>query len=384
MGLHRSFIWLLAFLFLHVIACDDGDGPTDGDADADGDSDGDGDGDADGDSDGDGDGDGDGDADGDSDGDGDADADGDSDGDGDADADGDSDGDGDGDGDGDSDGDADGDADGDGNLLIDYGFEDWTGDAQTTPGYIFSTAYEEYWTEDHLPSTEVVSSCAGGSAHSGTFFFHRSFYTGGVDDCLGEMSGSINARCNVGGSFAFPEGSGDNTRLGTDVISETMFTRFYFRTSGDWKTQSGMGFLKFLRLYGNGAGGDDSSAFVHLECGDNIDTQWRIADLTGTTWSEIWGTNFTAGADLQDGEWHSVCAQFVRNNDTNDTGNITITVWWDDWDMVGEPAGSRTVTVPDFGDGFSHLSLQQNWSATYPSSAMGIDIDDFQLWDGMP
>ncbi|MBW2456380.1 MAG: hypothetical protein JRI68_17805 [Deltaproteobacteria bacterium] len=269
-------------------------------------------------------------------------------------------------------------------LLIDYGFEDWTGDAATTPGYIFSTAYEGYWTDDHLASSEVVSSCGAHSAHSGTYFFHRSFYTGAVDECLGEAAGSINARCNVGGNFDYPDGSGDGTDLGTDVHSNTIFVRFYLRMTGEWKLQPDMGFLKFLRLYGNGAGGDPSSAFVHLECGDHTNTHWRIMDGTLDGWSNVWGPDFTAGADLQDGQWHSVCASFVRNNDTNGTGNVTTTVWWDDWEMAGQPAGSRTVTVPDFGDGFSHIVVQSNWSATYPVSPMGIDIDDFQLWDGMP
>ncbi len=125
-----------------------------------------------------------------------------------------------------------------------------------------------------------------------------------------------------------------------------------------------MGNLKFFRLYGTGGDGDGASAFVHLVSGNTTDTVFRIADMTGTTWSEIWGETFLAGADLQDGRWHSVCVRVVRNNDANTTGNVTITAWWDDWDMDGAPQGERTVTVPSFGASFSHFSLQQNWSAT--------------------
>ncbi|RLB58006.1 MAG: hypothetical protein DRI90_17270, partial [Deltaproteobacteria bacterium] len=80
----------------------------------------------------------------------------------------------------------------------------------------------------------------------------------------------------------------------------------------------------------------------------------------------------------------SVCVRVERNNDTNQTGNITTTVWWDDWHMTGPPSGTRTVTAPAYGGDFSHLALFSNWSATYPESDMGIDLDDVQIWDGDP
>ena len=267
------------------------------------------------------------------------------------------------------------------NLLIDYGFEDWTGLAETTPGYIFSTSYAEYW-DRHTSGTEVVSNCGANMPHCGTHFLHINFFTGDQDACLGTTPTSVATSCNIGANLQYP--GGNTTEFANDVASDTLFARFHFRVTGEWKLQPNMGRLKFFRLYGTGGTGDGASAFVHIASGDNTNTGWWIYDPSGPSYSDIWGTSFEAGTDLQDGDWHSVCVRVDRNNDSNQTGNVTTTVWWDDWNMNGPPSGTRTVTVPEFGDRFSHLTLFANWSATYPESDMGIDLDDVQIWDGMP
>ena len=73
-----------------------------------------------------------------------------------------------------------------GTKIIDYGFEDWTGDADTTPGYIFSTDYLTYW-DRHKSGTEVISSCEGRTAYEGNYFWRKNFFEGANDPCLGTI-----------------------------------------------------------------------------------------------------------------------------------------------------------------------------------------------------
>lgn len=263
--------------------------------------------------------------------------------------------------------------------MINYGFEDWTGSEDTTPGYIYSGSNSDYWS-DHTGSNQVVATgnanCAG-AAHGGTYYIHRSFWTGGADACLGGTATSINDHGNIGYNSTYPIDSGDNTQLSTAITENTLTVRFYFRATGNWKTHTEVtGMCKFFRLYGTGGTGDSSSAFVHVIRGNNTNTQFALLDPSSGY------QYYNSGVDLQDGNWHSAAIRVVRNNDTNSTGNITISVWWDNWDMTGDPTASRTITSSAFGSAFQLFALAQNWSATYPSSAMGIDFDDFEVWNG--
>lgn len=265
-------------------------------------------------------------------------------------------------------------------LVIDYGFEDWTGDANTTPNYIFSTNYQEYW-QEHLASTEVVqqsSVCGDRAPFEGKYYLHRNFWTGGFDPCLNSQATSINARMQIGVNGRYPLNSGNDVELRTAITKDTLTFRFYFRTTGDWKNQSSMGKCKFFRLYGTGGGSDPSSLIIHYNAGNT--NSFQIYDPSNLSY----GPNFYPKNDMQDGNWHSMVVVVIINNHTNDSGNITAIFWIDDWDMKGNPLGSRTITAPAFGDRFSYIDLQQNWSATYPSSSMGIDIDKIQLWNGLP
>ncbi len=270
-----------------------------------------------------------------------------------------------------------------GDKLISYGFEDWTGDASTTPGYVFSTDDSGRWL-DHTNGTEIVTSCGGKGPHSGTYFYHMNWYTGEVDSCLGTSPTTTNARNNTGLNSYFPSDPKNNVDFDTAVVSNVGVARFYFRTTGNWKTQintngGNMGYLKFFRWYGGAAGGDAASALVHLLARDSNDTRYKIYDPSNATWE-----SFYSGIDLYDGNWHVCAVRVVRNNDTGATGNITISVWWDDYEMQGDPNGGRTITAPSFADHFNYLALFNNWSATYPTSSIGIDMDDLEVWDGMP
>ena len=59
---------------------------------------------------------------------------------------------------------------------IDYGFEDWSGDIASTPGYIFVTSSEKYC-DTHQDTSEVITSYNANemgqtwTPHSGEYFF---------------------------------------------------------------------------------------------------------------------------------------------------------------------------------------------------------------------
>jgi len=263
-----------------------------------------------------------------------------------------------------------------GNLILQYGFEDWTGDANTTPGYAISASASTYWA-NHVDSTQVIRNSA--SAYSGSHYLHRQFNTTLNDPLLGGTATSINDHGNFGLGGTYPQGSGNKIRLSNAITSNMITVRFRFRATDEWKNQTSVnGYCKFFRLYGTGGGDDNASAIVHLARGNNTNTIFFIYNPTGTSY----GTGYYAGTDLQDGNWHSMCVQVVRNNNTNSSNNVSVRVWWDNWNMSGAPLAERTITCTSFGSAFGYFQIAQNWSAKYPSTLMGLDIDDIEIWDG--
>jgi hypothetical protein len=270
------------------------------------------------------------------------------------------------------------------NKVIDYGFEDFSGyDGNNAPGpgYIFSTSYQEYW-QTHINSTHVISNCNGKTPYHGNYYFHAQFYTGAEDTCLGGVSSSVNTRGNIGVNLEYPLGLKDTTELRTDIKGNTLTIRLQFRVTGNWDSTNaaidGGGGHKFIRVYGGDGSGDDSSAILKL-LNDGDDSSPRMVfylDSIGNAYREV-------GVNWQDGNWHPIVLRITRNNDTNESQNVTMTVWVDDWDMQGDGV-SVTGTAGDFGSAFSHIALASNWSAQYPTSLLGYDIDDIEVWDGEP
>jgi len=274
-----------------------------------------------------------------------------------------------------------------GTKIIDYGFEDWTGFNGTNspaPNYIFSTAYDNYW-QDHMNGTSVMTSCNSATAYEGNHFFHNQFYTGSIDACLGTTPSSINAHSSLGvGNLNYPTGTKNSTQLQTAITSNTMVMRLYMRCTGNWSsTQPSAldesGGLKFIRVYGGDGAGDDSSALLKLlNDGDSADPSFGFYDPGNLDQS-----NFSVGVNWQDGNWHPVALKVVRNADDNSSNNVTMTVWVDDWNMNGFGV-SRTITVPDMGSKFDHISLMENWSGKAATAGIAIDIDKIEVWDGIP
>lgn len=259
-----------------------------------------------------------------------------------------------------------------GTKVLDYGFEDWTGDADTTPGYIFTSNDTAYWA-DHESGTHVISSCEGRTPHGGNYFWRRNYYSGGFDDCMESTPLSENSHNNIGygGSYG-----GDSTVFSSDISSNVITIRFYFRLSGDWPNDGVTGGTKFTRLMGAGDPADDlNSGFVNF---DEMGDTFMVWDPGNSRWS-YWNSG-----DMDDGEWHAYVAVYERLDDVNQNPNGRISVWVDDWDMVSNPIGSTDVYLEHWGDSFSYLEFLVNWGGTQtPSSSMAIEVDDMEVWDGL-
>lgn len=261
-------------------------------------------------------------------------------------------------------------------MVMCYGFEDWTGDADTTPEYFSSTSYAEYWS-DHESGTISLQSCEGRSAYEGDYFWRLNWYTGEVDSCLGTQPLSENSHVSIGYNGPFPSQGGSDLELATDITTDTAFIRFRFRLTGDWPNAGTSGTAKWTRLLGGDGAGDDSSAFVNI--GENADL-WDVWDPGNL--QHTYGNT----AALDDGEWHSYAVRHERLNDNDNNPNCQTTVWIDDWDATGDPVINTSVYIPDFGSQFSHLAFLVNWGGAdnTPASEMGVEVDLFQIWEQMP
>lgn len=273
---------------------------------------------------------------------------------------------------------------GGGTLVIDYGFEDFVaydGNNSPAPGYIFSTSSTTFWSR-HINSTHVVQSSCD-TPYAGTYYHHTQWCTTVSDPCLGGTATYPNPYNQIGVNGTYPLGTKDTTDLDTAITSDTCLIRFYFRCSDDWTSaQTGIdggGGLKFVRMYGNGGIGDDSTVLLKMR-NDDDSTDPRLGIFDPSTSST---TMYSTGINYQDGDWHSVVFKGTRNNDTNSANNATLSVWIDDWDMVGTPI-EQTITCPLLGDAWGFIALGQNWSAMVPPNLMSMDVDKVEVWDGIP
>jgi len=245
-----------------------------------------------------------------------------------------------------------------GTKIFEYGFEDWTGNAETTPNYFSSNNSTTYWL-DHETATEVVTSgnsnCGNRNAYSGNFYFHQNFYEGGSDPCLGTTPRSINPHTNIGFNGPIPEDPKNNFEISNEWMSDTMTVRFYFRTTDDWPNAV-TNYMKFIRVYGGG----NSSQILHLsDDGTTFDiTDHPHPDNVNPGWADYHNI-FTAPINWNDHNWHSVTMVLKRLNDINTAPNLEIKVWWDDWDMGQVADGTAETYVSDFGKSFVTLYIPQ-------------------------
>lgn len=274
-----------------------------------------------------------------------------------------------------------------GTLVLSHGFENLTGQSgeyAQAENYPFGTDHLVFWNY-HDDGTDIISNCEGRQAVDGENYLHVQFLPGAADPCLAQRATYGNNHLSFGQDFQYPRGLQERTKFDTAIESDTMTVRFHFRLTGDWTATNNPvdagGGLKFVRVFGNDgrSSSDQAAALIKLRLdGDSTDPRWNLYDP-----ETFRSTYFRTGVNIKDGNWHTMSFKVKRNNNSNSTGNITMSFWVDDWDMNG-PGYSHTITCSDFGTAFYVNELFPNWSAQIPVNPMGIDLDNLEVWDGLP
>lgn len=273
--------------------------------------------------------------------------------------------------------------------IFEYGFEDWTGDADTTSAYPFGTNTSTYWTQ-HEQVTEVVESCAVGGTtwtpHSGNNFFYTNAYDGEIDSCL-SAEGHVGTY-NQYGLGAMTYGANGNFNYQDYIHYETgareLYTKFEIKFDPNWKNASwvnGSGEpaiatnanLKIFRTYMRQDGTDGCILYL------NKTTFMSFACTGEVAWSR--GVNLLGAhsIDLLDGEWHQI-AVWHKLQDTVGSGYGSVKIWVDD--ILTQDYADLALTLED--DDFEYSYFLNNFSAYYPTSHLSMALDDIEIWDGLP
>jgi hypothetical protein len=256
-----------------------------------------------------------------------------------------------------------------GTKIFSYGFEDWTGDCSTTPGYPFYLCSDA----NHYEGTEVISSCNSNDAdnwqpHGGSNFFYEQAYSGiSSDDCLavGDDPQTINTYNRIDLSSV------------AQVVQDEIFVHFYFRFEG---ADGPTGNMKFLDLETNGIynGSEDMEVWSHFYTST---AEMAFYDERETSWgsSVAWPGEVNP---LTDGVWHSYAIWAKLS-----TGELK--VWMDTTDWNSPTVSRSGYHWYNAGDDtpatqFEYLYIHENYSATSPSASLQFALDDIEVWDGIP
>jgi hypothetical protein len=247
-------------------------------------------------------------------------------------------------------------------MVLCEDFEDWTGDAATTPGYIFRRPYDQWWSV-HEDCTYVVQGTCGGIApHSGNYYFHQQHYSGlgvGDDPCLGASDdpSSVNPHTLIFLTNYTDDGLG----------MEEIFLHFYFQTNAEFGETSGWVRNKWIQLDGNGASDIDGWAHFNSDGGINLRDEVGVA----------WGAKipWPGGNPHGDGDWHSF-AMYINIA----TGEQSVWLDTTDW---SNPTETRYYS---FGTTtrFNYMVMSENFSSDQPDESCWVKYDDIRIYDSMP
>ncbi len=262
-----------------------------------------------------------------------------------------------------------------------YGYEDWDGSAETTPGYPWGSNYNEYWktnSNSHINTTEIVSSYAsntGGiwTAHSGTFFHlaNNSSSYSLSPSINGITTGTVNNNIYLG--LSNPKYGG----LATDdwnfdkITTGEFFLRFWARHNKGFSTITDGGRCKWVVV-----GTDDNGIFWHLGTHHGENPPMYFYNQDEGNWL---GTSVVLN-NAYDGNWHKY-SLYINFN----TG--TIRAWYDVENETAENATkSWTEKKKKIGNSTKarHLHIEGNFSAKSPSEQTYHALDDIEIWDGLP
>jgi len=271
---------------------------------------------------------------------------------------------------------------------LDYGWEDWTGDAETTPEYIISSTDSGYWAE-HLADSEVVTSYdpSGAEAnltpHSGSYFLLRNDSPGyslnpSVD---GITTGNVNDHFNIGlegaygGGYAFDL---DDISAGHDGYTGEFYIQFWAALNGNWYGLGDRGECKWVRWYTGGSSTDN----VHFELkGDG-----KVRIITYGPGHGIIEATSSSAIVIDDWLWHKY-AMLIRIDVDGETDEIYVWVGEEANDDFTPTLDNYTVKLSGaiYNDDIdTTVVIQGNFSANNPESLLFHALDDIQIWDGLP
>ena len=265
--------------------------------------------------------------------------------------------------------------------VLSYGFEDWTGDAETSPEYPFTNSDQSYW-DIHTACSEVVSSYDANdmnqtwTAYGGSNYllFDRSSTTELDPTVSGISATSVNSRSNLGAGLNF--GGLNKLNFADAITTGEVFIRFWARFNkghyGNFTSNPYPG-MKFIRIH-NDDPESTADIFMSLNCNQGVSPLMYI-------WQTSSGGSHGSMTIpyAYDGNWHRFSMYVDFNNgivkqwydvSEENLGNVNQT-----WDNNGQIGAATYVT---------YISLNGNFAAKYPLDEIYSAIDGIEIWDGMP
>lgn len=273
--------------------------------------------------------------------------------------------------------------------MLSYGFEDWSGDATTTSGYIFGSNASGYW-DQHVNVTHVVESCTVGGVSwtpkTGSYFWYTNAYEGESDSCLNH-AGHVGTYAQFGMGPA-TYGNNPDFHYG-DTINyasgdRELYAKFDVRIDPNYKTVSWVyssgsacvqsaAHLKLFRTYTRTDGTDGGILYL------SYDNKLGFCFTGEVSWSRNVDLVVDHDIDLIDGEWHTV-EVYLKLQDTAGEGYGTVQTWVD-----GEQIHNSADLPMDATDNdFVYSYLMNNFSSCYPTGHMSMAVDNIEIWDGIP
>jgi len=264
--------------------------------------------------------------------------------------------------------------------IFDYGFEDWTGNMYTTPGYPFTSGYAEYM-DGHAAGSEVITSYNANemgqtwTARSGSYFLIQNDSSSYAlsPSVSGITGGGVNLHNNVGYDGRY--GGPSNFDMDESITTGEVFIRLWARFNNGWRTIQDGGRNKWLRFYANTNAVPDT-VYMHLGTWNSSPPMYFYCSGEPGYWI---GSSFTC-TNAYDGNWHKF-SMYINWN----TGVI---LGWYDVDNETIENASKSYSAEDGrlgnGSGPQFLVLKSNYSAKSPTEETYHAIDDLEIWDGMP
>jgi hypothetical protein len=257
-------------------------------------------------------------------------------------------------------------------LVFNENFED--GNASDT----FGSSYASYW-QTHINCTEVVTN----TPHSGNYSFRGSLSESGSIDNISNEPGCVNAHNSFGQGPA-SYGNTSNFNVGT-IDSGEFYLSWWVKFDSGELANLLSDTHKMLYLYTNGSANNlimsvsdsrqlrlfvnaDNQAGYPYTAGDNPDNNYQ------------YGYNLGVVPSLDDGNWHKF--EFYAKWGTGGGSNSAIKVAVDDTNVLDV---NNAVAIYQTGDHVWTAALPSNLSAAGTAvSSVGWQVDDIEIWDGLP